>query len=175
MLSPFHVPCVVPHRPAAREGCSGRVSAHLVAKHSEEDADGPKIQQYIDKFKIDYQLVSAQGLYNIVPPEAAAYCLFNGLPQYFKDHMNRRTAPGPYQNIRTDMEALLLEINMTMHDSSCAGEMACKGRRAMGAATEIKHQHQQGADRRDQYTSVRLATTLESLAALTQLTTYSRR
>ena len=62
--------------------------------------------------------------------------------------MNRRTAPGPYQNIRTDMEALLLEINMTMHDSSCAGEMACKGRRAMGAATEIKHQHQQGADRK---------------------------
>ena len=39
----------------------------------EEDANGPKIQQYIDKFKIDYQLVSAQRLYNIVPPEAAAY------------------------------------------------------------------------------------------------------
>jgi hypothetical protein len=35
---------------------------------------------------------------------------------------------------------------MTMQDSSCAGEMACKGRRAMGAATEIKHQHQQGVD-----------------------------
>ena len=63
----------------------------------EEDADGPKIQQYIDKFKIDYQLVSAQRLYNIVPPEAAAFCLFNGLPQYFKDHMNRHTAPDPYQ------------------------------------------------------------------------------
>ena len=114
----------------------------------EEDADGPKIQQYIDKFKIDYQLVSAQRLYHIVPPEAAAYCLFNGLPPYFKEHMNRRTAPGPYQNIRTDMDALLLEINMTMQDSSCAGEMASKGRRAMGAATEIKQPHPHGVDRK---------------------------
>ena len=81
-------------------------------------------------------------------PEVAAYCLFNGLSQYFKEHMNRRTTPGPYQNIRTDMEALLFEINMTMQDSSCAGEMASKGRRAMGAATEIKHPHPQGVDRK---------------------------
>jgi hypothetical protein len=107
----------------------------------EEDADGPKIQQYIDKFKIDYQLVSAQRLYHIVPLEEAAYCLFNGLPPYFKEHMNLRTVPGPFQNIRTDMEALLLEINMTMQDSSCAGEMANKGRHAPGGDISSQSKH----------------------------------
>ena len=112
----------------------------------EEDADGAKIQQYIDKFKIDYQQVSAQ-LDNIMTPEAAAYCLFNGLPPYFREHMNRRTAPGPYQNIRTGMEALLLEINLTMQDTSCAIDMASKGKRAMGASTEIKTPPPQSVDR----------------------------
>ena len=60
--------------------------------------------------------------------------------------MNRRTAPGPYQNIRTDMEALLLEINLTMQDTSCAIEMASKGKRAMGAATEINPSPPQSVD-----------------------------
>ena len=37
---------------------------------------------------------------------------------------------------------------MTMQDSSCAVEMASKGRRAMGAATEIKQPHPHGVDRK---------------------------
>ena len=46
----------------------------------EKDADGSKIQQYIDKFKLDYRQVVAQRLDSIVSPEAAAYYMFTGLP-----------------------------------------------------------------------------------------------
>ena len=98
-------------------GCGKRpdLQKNSNAIHSakcEEEADGPKIQQYIDKFKIDYQQVIAYGWEHIVTQEAVVFCLFNGLPPYFREHMNGRTALGPYQNIRTDMEALLVEINV---------------------------------------------------------------
>jgi hypothetical protein len=113
----------------------------------EEDADGSKIQQYIDKFKLDYRQVVAHRLDSIVSPGAAAYYMFTGLPSFFKMHMGRRTAPGPYQNIRTDLHALLLEIHVTMQDSICRAEMESKGKRAMGAAAEIKPSPTQGIDR----------------------------
>jgi len=102
----------------------------------EEDADGPKIQQYIDKFKIDYQLVSAQRLYNIVPPEAAAYCLFNGLPQYFKEHMSRRTAPGnQHDNARLQLCRGNGEQGQTRHGSSDCDKTSTPARRGSQGTT----------------------------------------